>query len=85
MESKDFDAKYKKYDISKPFTCKRCGHAFPGGRGLQYCSDACKAAARAERKNPPPAKKKRVTTLEIALAARDAGMSYGDYVATHNV
>ena len=70
-------------------------------RASKYCSDECRKAQEKKRKEyyrlnpdakpkrgPQPRrnnKKKENPFVEILTAAREAGMSYGQYVATHKV
>jgi predicted nucleic acid-binding Zn ribbon protein len=87
----DFDVihprKYKK-------KCGVCGKDFDGwNKNQKYCSEECKhvshlqrgemyrenARLKAEQKKEEAKKKKALE--EIAMAARNAGMTYGQYVA----
>lgn len=70
----------------RTITCEMCGEKFLSYRSnIKFCSDACRSAAKREY----PSVKRRcgeVTTPSSTLAeinqqARDAGMSYGQYVA----
>ncbi len=76
--------------------CERCGKTFtPRGTVDKYCSDDCRYAVQKERsrtynrnykakkKAPKPEQKRSIG--EIALAAKKAGMSYGEYVAKFGV
>lgn len=70
-------------------TCKICGKVFASKIGnKKCCSDECaKENARrnanlcAERKKLQPKKEKKLTLTEIAVMAKEAGMSYGQYSA----
>ena len=69
--------------------CKICGKVFASKIGnKKCCSDECaKENARrnanlcAERKKLQPKKEKKLTITEIAVMAKEAGMSYGQYSA----
>lgn len=70
----------------RTLTCELCGEKFLSYRSnIKYCSDACRNEAK---KGYDSVKRQRgeVTTPSSTLAeinqqARDAGMSYGQYVA----
>ena len=70
-------------------TCKICGKVFASKIGnKKCCSDECaKENARrnanlcAERKKLQPKKEKKLTVTQIAVMAKEAGMSYGQYSA----
>ena len=87
----DFDVihprKYKK-------KCGVCGKEFDGwNKNQRYCSDACKneahrqrgeiyrANARLKEEQKKAEANKKKALEEIATAARNAGMTYGQYVA----
>lgn len=68
--------------------CTVCNKLYIATRGnAKYCSVACrtegtyalKRAYTAEK--PKPRRKKKQSVTEIAVAARKAGMTYGQYVA----
>lgn len=71
---------------ARTITCENCGEKFISYRSnIKFCSDTCRSAAK---KDYPSVKRRRgeVTTPSSTLAeinqqARDAGMSYGKYVA----
>lgn len=64
--------------------CKCCGIEFDSTKqNRRYCSDECKKKISRERKRR---KKEYVTkpnaaVIDIAVKAREAGMTYGQYVA----
>ena len=70
-------------------TCKICGKVFASKIGnKKCCSDECakengrrNANLYAERKKLQPKKEKKLTLTEIAVMAKEAGMSYGQYSA----
>ena len=70
-------------------TCKICGKVFASKIGnKKCCSDECaKENARRnaklcdERKKLQPKKEKKLTVTQIAVMAKEAGMSYGQYSA----
>ena len=70
-------------------TCKICGKVFDTKiANRKCCSDECaKENARrnanlcAERKKLQPKKEKKLTVTQIAVMAKKAGMSYGQYSA----
>lgn len=70
----------KKYKIK----CAVCGKEFiSSGTGRKYCSDECKKEARRQRdkaryeKNNPNRNR---SLVEMAVEAREHGMTYGQYV-----
>lgn len=71
---------------ARTITCENCGEKFISYRSnIKFCSDACRTAAK---KDYPSVKRRRgeVTTPSSTLdetirQAREAGMSYGQYVA----
>ena len=55
--------------------CKICGKFFQSDfKNVKYCSDECKKAT----KKPD---EKKLSAEELAVKAKQAGMSYGQYVA----
>ena len=63
----------RKYDEK---TCKICGKNFQSEvRNAKYCSDECKKT----KYNEKP-KEKKLSVAELAVKAKQAGMSYGQYV-----
>ena len=68
-----------KYNI-KMYTCSWCGITFESPQKKKYCSDECRVLSyKGKRKKP-----KRQTALsiqEVSKLAREAGLSYGQYVA----
>lgn len=69
--------------------CKICGKEFTTKcYATKCCSDECvkenarrNAKLRDERKKLQPKKEKKLTLTEIAVMAKEAGMSYGQYSA----
>lgn len=67
--------------------CAICGGLFPTRRGgPKYCSAECRKIAgyrgtRLPGKAERPAEKPKQSLAEVARAARDAGLSYGQYMA----
>ena len=85
------EALFRKNNI---LTCKICGKEFEAGCcNAKCCSEKCKkenakinSKRHAERvklqqKEEKEKKKKKLTIAEIAVIARKAGMTYGQYVA----
>ena len=66
----------KKHDY--PDRCLQCGKVFRASRNTLYCSPECKRAALT--KQVQETKKPVMTLSQVARAAREAGMSYGEYV-----
>lgn len=72
---------YREYSKQYKYTkrCQHCGKLFQAGRNKLYCSKECKSAALT--KTQVPKKKRQVMSLsQVARAAREVGMSYGEYV-----
>lgn len=74
----------KKKRDSKPtirtFTCDWCGKEFLSDRRKKYCSKECRFRANGrgpKKKKVPP----KMSLEEIARASREAGLTYGQYVA----
>lgn len=68
----------EKYHIPKTCTCAWCGIIFETNAKRKYCTEDCRLAAYGRRK------KKESNTLALAninQLAREAGLSYGQYVA----
>lgn len=72
--------------------CGICGKKFEGYLSSKYCSDECRRTARRQndresdarrkyRKKEKKVKNQTVSISDIAKLARQAGMSYGQYVA----
>ena len=71
-------------------TCPVCGQKFPYKKGKKYCSGLCQVEnqrgiyrykkTEVEYKPPEP-KEKQKSLTEIAIEAREHGMTYGKYVA----
>ena len=57
--------------------CEWCGKEFDRRNAQRYCGPECKSAAMRKSKQ----KKKGNSVTDIAVAARAAGMTYGEYVA----
>ena len=57
--------------------CEWCGKEFDRRNAQRYCGPECKSAAMRKSKQ----KKKGNSITDIAVAARAAGMTYGEYVA----
>ena len=67
--------------------CKHCGKEFNSSKvNKLYCSDECKKKSRKnmsrKRKGRKYAGKPNAAVIDVAVKARKAGMSYGQYVAT---
>lgn len=86
----------REYAKSYQNICKNCGKYFRAGRGTSYCSPECKEAALGRSVDVKPAasapKKKShaksakpQTLSQVAKLARDAGMTYGEYVQKKEV
>ena len=69
--------------------CECCGEKFPASRrSVKYCSDTCRKRQAAERnkssyndRQEKKSEKKPDRIVEINRLAREAGLSYGQYVA----
>lgn len=58
--------------------CSRCGKQFiPDGRHRTICSERCKRS----RGKQQPEKNPNADLIQLAVEARAAGMTYGEYVA----
>lgn len=76
----------RKPDNLEEFKCAWCGEEYQGTRRKRYCSAECRleANARAKSRTRTRKKKKPVLSIEqVAVLSREAGMSYGEYVAKH--
>lgn len=63
--------------------CSRCGRKFlPDGRHRTICSEKCKKSGY---KTKMPDKKPNTELVQLAVEARAAGMTYGEYVARKNL
>ena len=80
----------------KPINCKVCGKEFmPQSHLSKCCSDECKIEnnklnsrkkyAEMQSIKKSNNKSKKLTVTEIAVLARKAGMTYGQYVAKMNI
>lgn len=66
------------------FTCAYCGKQFTSSIKKKYCSVDCRERLyRQERKKArkKPKSKNFKSLVEVAIASREAGLSYGQYVA----
>ena len=57
--------------------CEWCGKPFDRKNAQRYCCEQCKKAAAGKGKRS----KQKNSVTDIAVAARAAGMTYGEYVA----
>lgn len=71
--------------------CLECNKPFPAERHAKYCPECKRAKAKAEYnelmkympKRARPQPKPKLSVSQIDKLAREAGMSYGHYIATH--
>ena len=68
----------KKYQLNKQQTCSWCGIIFEAEQKRKYCSDECRHLANGIGKRET---KYNFALGNIAKLAREAGLSYGKYVA----
>lgn len=66
--------------------CKYCGKEFNSTKNdRRYCSDECRKKSQLEmskkRRKGAHIKKPNAAVVDIAVKAREAGMTYGQYVA----
>lgn len=68
------------------FTCAYCGKQFTSLVKKKYCSDLCRMKNNGRYKQRLQSKKPKpfMSIVEVAKASRESGLSYGQYVATHN-
>lgn len=67
----------------KPRKCKWCGRDYVGSHNSKYCPD-CRNVAKSSIARERRARKQRTgnSLVLTAVAARQAGMTYGKYVAS---
>lgn len=65
----------------KVFTCEYCGMMFHGDRRNKYCSVECRRKADGGRNVKRKKKKTEMSIDQVAKLAREAGLTYGVYVA----
>ena len=66
------------------FICAKCGEEFASHKKKKYCSKECRLAANGRGKGKRTRKKKNILSIEqVAVLSREAGLSYGEYVAKY--
>lgn len=71
-----------KANRTQKFVCSWCGTTFEAEQKRKYCTADCRLKANARKRRVPKKKPKPTYTLsKVALLAREAGMTYGEYVA----
>lgn len=70
----------EKYKQPKMFECAWCGIFFETDHKEDYCSEECRIKA-GNRKNRRRKSQKTIKLEQVAKLAREAGLSYGQYVA----
>ena len=66
--------------------CVVCGTELTDYQHRRYCSEECKKNNKVKYYQPKKAKKEKVTSLDdIALKAREEGLTYGQYVVKYRL
>ncbi len=65
----------------KTFQCEFCGEVFHGDRRRKYCGAICRDKANGKRSINTKKKKPIMSIEQVALLSREAGLTYGVYVA----
>ena len=75
--------------MSKPLkdmTCKWCGSVFQAAYKRKYCTITCRDIANGSvRQKPAEREEPKMTLEQIAVASREEGLSYGEYVRKYGL
>ena len=72
--------------LLRRFTCAWCGNEFLSTRKRKYCKADCRLMANGKiLPRTKKTEKPKMTLEQIAKAAREEGLSYGEYVKKYNL
>lgn len=77
------EAEYRKIKERrlKTFQCEFCGEVFHSDRRRKYCGAICRDKANGKRSINTKKKKPIMSIEQVTLLSREAGLTYGVYVA----
>lgn len=82
VQCRDEYYKRENRNLTNKYECKWCGVEFKSLRKRKYCCDRCRLKANGRLLSVPKKKAKNFMSIEeVARASREAGLSYGLYVA----